>query len=285
MDDIKIDDIDKIAAANPFKHLWKHKNSVFVHVNLMFFLVLLSGFVFFTIYIGLYHKENLILAIILLISMLFSGYAKLYIDIQKGIVEEFMKYFADINGLSYRSHGSKKEINSPGLCSIKKIENIKAVVEGVMRGAALKMFICHYETDFSSRDFTACEIRYKTVLPRIFLSAKIRNPLKIKVNNLFDKKTENIIRLEGDFNKYFALYAPKELEIEILQIFTPEVMAQLIDYSKMFDLEFFGDSLYIYSHKLIRTGKELRQLFDLAELLANKLAPRLERIKFVDRMH
>ena len=94
-----------------------------------------------------------------------------------------------------------------------------------------------------------------------------------------DKNCETI-KLEGDFNKYFTLYAPQGYEIETLEIFTPDIMAELIDYSKNFSLEFINNNLYIYPRKVIENGKDLYALYTLVRLLVIKLAPKLETIKF-----
>ena len=54
------------------------------------------------------------------------------------------------------------------------------------------------------------------------------------------------IKLEGDFHKYFTLYVPKDYQVDALQIFTPDVMNELMEYGKDLDLEFIDNELYIY---------------------------------------
>jgi len=58
---------------------------------------------------------------------------------------------------------------------------------------------------------------------------------------------DQAMRLEGNFNDYFTLYAPKEYETDALYVFTPDLMARLIDNSHAFNAEIVDDSLYIYS--------------------------------------
>lgn len=281
MDNIKIEDIDKLVAANPFIYLWKRRNSVFALGNFIFLCIVIFVCLVWIIYAVFFQPDHIIVAIYSSIFIFFCSLAVGLIELQRGIVQEFMKRFSDIKGLSYRDMGSVEEIQGPSLKTMQKIENIRAVIEGAMGYTKLKMFVCHYRTAFSGRDFTVCEIKCNAKLPRIFLSAKNSNLLRYSVNNLFDRKSEHIINLEGDFNKYFLLYVPKEYEIEVLQMLTPEIMVSIIEYSKKFDIEFFDDGFSIYSHNLIKTGKELKGLFDFAELLANKLVPRLGKIKFM----
>ena len=58
-----------------------------------------------------------------------------------------------------------------------------------------------------------------------------------------------ILSLEGDFDRYFTLYAPKQYERDALYVFTPDLMVLLIDRLASYDLEIVDNRLYIYSHK------------------------------------
>jgi hypothetical protein len=62
---------------------------------------------------------------------------------------------------------------------------------------------------------------------------------------------DQTLSLEGDFNEHFTLYAPKEYERDALYIFTPDLMALLIDHVAQFDVEVIDDQLFVY-------GKEFR---------------------------
>lgn len=53
--------------------------------------------------------------------------------------------------------------------------------------------------------------------------------------------------LEGDFGKYFRLYAPGSYERDALYILTPDLMAVLIDEAAAFDVEFVDSHIYFYS--------------------------------------
>ena len=57
---------------------------------------------------------------------------------------------------------------------------------------------------------------------------------------------DQVLRLEGDFNDHFTLYAPKEYERDALYVFTPDLMALLIDSSHAFDAEIIDNKLYFY---------------------------------------
>jgi hypothetical protein len=60
-------------------------------------------------------------------------------------------------------------------------------------------------------------------------------------------RRDQILSLEGDFDKYFTLYCPKEYEQDALYVFTPDLMALLIDDAGSFDVEIVDDWMFIYS--------------------------------------
>lgn len=60
---------------------------------------------------------------------------------------------------------------------------------------------------------------------------------------------DQILHLEGDFDRYFTLYCPREYEQDALYIFTPDLMALLIDTVSAFDVEIVDDWMFVYSTK------------------------------------
>jgi hypothetical protein len=55
--------------------------------------------------------------------------------------------------------------------------------------------------------------------------------------------------LEGDFDKYFTLYAPVEYARDALYVFAPDLMAKLIDHSAACDVEIIDRWMYVYSRR------------------------------------
>ena len=54
------------------------------------------------------------------------------------------------------------------------------------------------------------------------------------------------ISLEGDFDRYFTLYAPKQYDVDVRYVLTPDVMAALVDKSPHFDVELVDDMVFFY---------------------------------------
>lgn len=93
-------------------------------------------------------------------------------------------------------------------------------------------------------------IKLKRRVPNMVLDSKANNSkiLGFNMSNLPESLRGNAtMLLEGDFNNYFTLYAPKEYERDALYVFTPELMALLVDESAKFDVEVVDDRMYVYS--------------------------------------
>ncbi|MGV8881345.1 MAG: hypothetical protein ACOH19_04255 [Rhodoglobus sp.] len=90
-------------------------------------------------------------------------------------------------------------------------------------------------------------------LPHMLLDATSNNGLfGSNLPTLFRK--DQILSLEGDFNKYFTLYCPREYERDALYVFTPDLMALLIDEAAPFDVEIIDDWMFVYSSKTFSTA-------------------------------
>lgn len=57
------------------------------------------------------------------------------------------------------------------------------------------------------------------------------------------------LSLEGDFDKHFLLHVPAGYERDALYVFTPDLMALLIDETGSLDVEIVDDWLFVYSPK------------------------------------
>lgn len=58
---------------------------------------------------------------------------------------------------------------------------------------------------------------------------------------------EQRLSLEGGFDRHFTLYCPKQYERDALYVFTPDLMALLIDEAAPFDVEVVDRWLFVYS--------------------------------------
>ncbi len=115
-------------------------------------------------------------------------------------------------------------------------------------------------------------IRLSRQLPHMVLDARDNNALG-RFSNLPDVFNRNqTLKLEGNFNNYFTLYAPAEYARDALYVFTPDVMAALIDSGSKYDLEVMDNSLWIYSKgRFDMNEPTLRQLLKIADTIGGEL--------------
>lgn len=78
--------------------------------------------------------------------------------------------------------------------------------------------------------------------------------------------------LEGNFDASFSLYCPREYETDALYIFTPDLMARLIDSASGCDIEFVDNRVLIYAPPTAFTTEAgLAGIPDLVSFLEGKL--------------
>ncbi len=114
-------------------------------------------------------------------------------------------------------------------------------------------------------------------LPHMVLDAKKGNFLGMSNLPVSFKKAQKL-QLEGDFDKYFTLYCPKEYERDALYVFTPDIMAMMIDLGAKYDVEIIDDKLFLYGNGRIRRfNKNLyKNIFHILKIFGKKMHARVD---------
>ncbi|MDB5177004.1 MAG: hypothetical protein JWN75_672 [Candidatus Saccharibacteria bacterium] len=82
------------------------------------------------------------------------------------------------------------------------------------------------------------------------------------------------ISLEGDFDKYFEVYSEKGRQVDTLSFLTPDVMANLIDTTALYDIETYDDTVAIISHETYPYSKVgMDDLSHVLDALLPKIRP------------
>jgi predicted secreted protein len=116
-------------------------------------------------------------------------------------------------------------------------------------------------------------------LPNMVLDSKSNNGLFGGTNLPQAFSRDQVLSLEGDFDKYFTLYCPREYEQDALYVFTPDLMALLIDDAAPFDVEIVDDWMFVYSaHPFEATSPATYQrLFRIVATVGAKAVTQTER--------
>lgn len=84
-------------------------------------------------------------------------------------------------------------------------------------------------------------------LPHILLDSRANNGMFGSSNLPSTFHRNQVLSLEGDFDRYFTLYCPQQYERDALYVFTPDLMALLIDEAAPFDVEIVDQWLFVYA--------------------------------------
>ncbi|MCL1876794.1 hypothetical protein FWF74_02065 [Candidatus Saccharibacteria bacterium] len=175
--------------------------------------------------------------------------------------------FAIVNGLDYRKTGF-----GPGNDPIELSVGHSRHATNELEWDNIKMADYEYTIGHGKNSrtyhmgFTCVKLSHK--VPHLLLNSK-QNTFFL---NHSDYKVQKL-QLEGDFAKVFDLFCPPNYHVDALQIFTPDVMAVLMEYGRAYDYEFIDNEVYIYSSYRMSSDPEnyIRSIVDLAERLTPKL--------------
>ncbi len=99
---------------------------------------------------------------------------------------------------------------------------------------------------------------------------------RLPLGSEFDRSQQ--LELEGDFNKYFKVYCPKDYERDALYFLTPELMQVLVDMNDKYDVEMIDRELYFYTPSDMRANEEqLRNIFSMIETVGGEVSENTQR--------
>jgi hypothetical protein len=162
-----------------------------------------------------------------------------------------LETFANANGFAYRPVDSYP--NYPG--AIFSIGDTRLVTDHLTSTTDRFIDMGNYQytvgsgDDRKTRTWGFLALHLDRRLPHMVLDAKANNGL-FGASNLpasFDRS--QVLSLEGDFDKHFTLYCPRRYERDALYVFTPDLMALLIDHAAPYDVEIVDDWMFVYSQK------------------------------------
>lgn len=197
-----------------------------------------------------------------------------YHGLQSKFEEQFLKEFAQSNGFSFAKTGLVGELYGT-IFKMKGRPDISDIVTGSYNNLPLRIFL-YQLTQGSGRSQqtwqdTVFEIDFPVQLPSLML-AKKGHTLGggLDVANEFKG---NKLQLEGNFSENFDLLVPSGLQVEALQVFTPDVMDVLQNLKSDFRaIELAGNKGYIYINGYINKSSALQSAFTLSKALIDKLS-------------
>jgi hypothetical protein len=158
--------------------------------------------------------------------------------------------FARANGMSYQPR-----LESPALPGMIFSAGHSRLATDLVRGERPRF------VEFANYRYTTGSGKNKTTHTWGYVAVKLDVPLPHIVldatgnNGIFGSNLPQVfgkdqrLGLEGDFDRYFALYCPEGYERDALYLFTPDIMARFIDNAAALDVEIVDDWLFLYAKR------------------------------------
>ena len=210
------------------------------------------------------------------LTFLFLGSVSLA---RQRVQDQFMSEFATANGYAFSVSGGNFGALDGALFHLGNgNQTVRDTVSGQYLGCPISLFDYSYETGFGKNRvehyYTVFQLQFNATMPDLLLEKKSF----LSSDTLLGQLPEHV-KLEGDFNKYFTLSIRKGYEVEALEVFTPDVMVELVEKCESLSLEIINNHLFIYDNKTVGTKADLYSLYDVARYFVQKLGPVLARMK------
>jgi hypothetical protein len=188
----------------------------------------------------------------------------------------FMQQFAKTNGMKYQEKLPMDSVKGK-LFQIGNSRNIYHVVSTKYLDHSLRLFNYTYSIgsgkNRTTYNFTVAEIFFEKVeFPHILLQSKTMWRYGAK------DKNQKRLSLEEEFKKDYYLYSKDGYEVEVFQIFTPEVLRYLKENGRHFSIEFAENRLYIYDDLAISNRKDLQNMYRVTKKIFDSIGALLNRL-------
>jgi hypothetical protein len=182
--------------------------------------------------------------------------------------------FARANGMSYLPR-----VVAPSLPGLIFTQGDSRQALDVVRGARPRLlefanyrYVTGSGKERSQHKWGYVAVKLDVPLPHIVLDAIGNNGL-FGSNLPIAYTRDQRLKLEGDFDRYFALSCPAGYERDALYLFTPDIMARFIDNAAALDVEIVDDWLFLYAKRDFSTldPATWAWLFSVVAALLDKL--------------
>jgi hypothetical protein len=203
------------------------------------------------------------------------------------IRSSFWKEFAELNGWQYEDN-TPTPLDTTNTSVYGNADNesglmfkegsgriISNEIKGTLPDRHFRIFCYQFSigSGKSKRTFhyTVFGFKFNGSFPHIYLNNK---------SNSWSINSGEKIPLPTEFENKFSLFAPKKYEIEALEIFTPEVLSELLNRTFLYDVEFINQEILVFADGQINNFTQLEQRFNKALELKDLLAQKLDKFKF-----
>jgi len=150
----------------------------------------------------------------------------------------FVQQLAAAIGYSYSSFAPNNTVAGT-FFNLGNSSTLGDVMEGTLKNKPVRIFTYTYVTGSGktreTHTYTVFEMQYGLPLPHILMNLPI----------LFIPENMEPVELEGGFEEHFKLYTPKGMQMEVREVFQPDVMEDIMKSLSSFSLEIAEGTVYL----------------------------------------
>jgi len=189
--------------------------------------------------------------------------------------------FAELNGFNYDIYAS--ELNpGPGTlmtCFDPRFMQLTNEISGFLGGLEFSFFhLSGYLVGGNQRyvqNATVIKFVLPRTLPHFVINAHL-NDIHGSVLPTFFDRSQRVV-LEGDFSKFFGVYAPTNYESSVVNLLAPDIMEALLMNAAYCDIEIIDNCLYFYWPSHPESGREVQKIFTTACVVMDEMRDKLIR--------
>jgi len=210
-----------------------------------------------------FDGRSLILPILPLLAL-----SSLYRYYRTKIQHLFMQQIASAIGFDYRE-AAPFETVSGTFFSLGTSTRLSDVLSGTYQGRPVRIYTYQY-TIGSGRDrhtyiYTVFEMDCGVPLPHVVMN----------VPTFLAPPDMEPVELEGGFNRHFKLYVSKGQQVEVREIFQPDMMQDLVSSFTSFGMEVSGTKIYLMRKSPMTKKQTFLDMIALIDQLLGTLIPAL----------
>jgi hypothetical protein len=160
-----------------------------------------------------------------------------------------MSRFAEANGLVYESLSPPPSYPGAvfGIGTARQVTDHLRTAEGRFLDFGNYRYTTGSGKNRTTHHWGFLALHLDRALPHMLLDSRANNGLLGATNLPAIFSRDQVLSLEGDFDRHFTLYCPREYERDALYVFTPDLMALLIDEAAPYDVEIVDRWMLVYS--------------------------------------
>lgn len=185
----------------------------------------------------------------------------------------FVEELAKASGFEY-SESAEMTTVSGHLFEVGHSQAITDVMSGTYKGFPVRIFSYEYTVGYGKNSHTyyctIFDMDAGVALPHILMQ-----PWSILMESLSGMEK---VELEGNFNTHFSLYVEKGKQMEVREVYQPDMMEDMIQNMSRFSMETSGTHVYLLQMVSFSNRKVFLDLLAIVDRFYDRLIPALSAV-------